>query len=217
MTELTPNRRTERASSTVQFRSTPSTRLARARAGAFAVSVLLVLGISACGSATQRQTAAATAIARRPVVPRHRTPHRPAAVSRAPGMGAAQAVHASDTTLVVTLSRVIDPLSGSGAALLAGTRAVGVSVRIQNRGPGIYDSSATGDISLAPSAGTAMPVFAPHGVCQTPLRDFDNYISPGEVREGCVVFAVPSAAKVLAVRFSPHGQTAGRASWRDSH
>jgi hypothetical protein len=108
---------------------------------------------------------------------------------------------------------VISPLADSGAALQPGTRAVGVVVRIQNRGPGVYDSSATGDVSIAASSGSATPVFAPHGICQTPLRDFDNYITAGEVRQGCVTFAVQAGAKVVAVRFSPHGRAAGRATW----
>jgi hypothetical protein len=128
-------------------------------------------------------------------------------------VGRTQIVHASEARLSVTISRVLDPLKGSGAALFSGTRAVGVVVEIQNRGPGVYDSSATGDISLVASAGGATPAFAPHGACQTPLRDFDNYITAGESRHGCVAFAVASGARVLAVRFSPHGQPKGRATW----
>lgn len=120
------------------------------------------------------------------------------------------------TRLSVTVTRLIDPLSHSGAALQPGTRAVGVVLRIQNHGPGIYDSSATGDISIVPSSGSATPVFAAHGVCQTPLRDFDNYITAGEIRHGCVAFSIEMGAKVVAVRFSPHGRAAGRATWAAS-
>ena len=130
-----------------------------------------------------------------------------------PRLGATERVHAAGTTLSVTVTHVIDPLSRSGAALQAGTRAVGVLVGIQNRGPGIYDSSATGDGSVVRSSGTATPVFAAHGVCQTPLRDFDNYITAGDIRHGCVAFAVGVDARVVAVRFSPHGQSVGRAAW----
>jgi hypothetical protein len=131
-------------------------------------------------------------------------------------VGLAQQVHAGDTTLSVAVLRVIDPLRDSGASLLAGTRAIGVVLRIRNDGPDIYDSSATGDVSVAPSSGTTTPVFASHGVCQTPLRDFDNEISGGEVRHGCVAFAIDSSAKLLAVRFSPHGRASGRVGWRAS-
>jgi hypothetical protein len=114
------------------------------------------------------------------------------------------------------VTHVIDPLARSGAALQPGDHAVGVIVQIQNHGPGVYDSSATGDFSIVPSSGSATPVFAAHGVCQTPLRDFDNYITAGEVRHGCVAFSVQGGAKVVAVRFSPHGRAAGRATWTAS-
>jgi hypothetical protein len=172
---------------------------------------LTTVGLSACGSSTQTTSTSSITHA---TTPPPRTHHRVAPVSHLPGVGATQTVHAPEAALSVTLTRVIDPLGGSGAALVPGTRAVGVLVQINNRGPGVYDSSATGDISVVPSFGSAMPAFAPHGVCQTPLRDFDNYISPGEVRSGCVVFAAPSGARVAAVRFSPHGQSARPVSWR---
>jgi hypothetical protein len=125
-------------------------------------------------------------------------------------------VRAAGSTLSVTVSRLINPLVGSGATPEPGTRVVGVVVRIENHGPGVYDSSATGDFSIVSASGSTMPVFARRGVCQTPLRDFDNYITAGEVRRGCVAFSVASGARVLAVRFSPHGQAAGRATWAAS-
>lgn len=131
----------------------------------------------------------------------------------APPVGQAQRVKAGASTLTVKVRRVIDPLRGSGAALLPGSRAVGVMIRIANHGPGTYDSSATGDVSIAASAGPTTPVFASRGVCQTPLRDFDNEISPGETRLGCVAFSLPATARLLAVRFSPHAKAAGRVSW----
>jgi hypothetical protein len=111
---------------------------------------------------------------------------------------------------------VIDPLLKSGAALPAGNRAVGVEVTLANAGPTVYDSSATGDFSVVVSGGPVEPVFAPSGVCQTPLNDFDRYITAGEERSGCVAFAVPAKARVLGVRFSPHAQPVGRLTWRAS-
>lgn len=115
--------------------------------------------------------------------------------------------------LSVTIQSVLDPLRNTHAAIPPGSRAVGVTAEIVNDGPGDYDSSSTGDFSLVPSSGVAMPVFAPSGQCQTPLRDWDNEISPGETRNGCVVFAVPGSAKVLAIRFSPDAKPVGRVSW----
>lgn len=96
----------------------------------------------------------------------------------------------------------------------AGMQPVGVLVRILNHGPAVYDSSSTVDFSLATSTGPATPVYVPYGVCQTPLRNFDNYIVAGESRSGCVSFAVGSRANLTAVRFSPYGQVTRRVSWR---
>jgi hypothetical protein len=84
---------------------------------------------------------------------------------------------------------------------------------IRNDGPGVYDSSATGDFSVVSSSGAARPVFAPTGSCPTPLRDWDNDISEGETRSGCVAYTLPAAARIVAVRFSPHAAALGRAAW----
>lgn len=93
-------------------------------------------------------------------------------------------------------------------------RAVGVKVKILNHGPDTYDSSATGDVSLVLSSGAAVPTFAPSGTCQTPLRDFDNNIGPGDSTDGCVTFSAPSGAKVLEVRFAPHANKAAAVHYR---
>jgi hypothetical protein len=111
------------------------------------------------------------------------------------------------------LRAVIDPLTGSGASLQAGTRAVGVLVQIRNAGPAVYDSSATGDFTLVPSSGTVTPLLATRGICKTPVEDFDRYITAGEDRVGCVVLAVSDGATLAAVRFSPHARAAGRLLW----
>lgn len=81
-------------------------------------------------------------------------------------------------------------LRDSGATLPVGTRALGWLVNIRNEGPGAHDSSATGDVPINPSVGVAMPVFVSRWAYRTPLRNFDNDILPGEVRDGCVAFAV---------------------------
>jgi hypothetical protein len=182
-------------------------RLLPTRLGVALAFLLAGCVVSACGSTAAPERSTTTA-APAPVShkPRRHTP-------RQLRLGTTQRVRAAGATLSVTVSRVINPLAGSGAALAPRTRAVGVVVRIQNHGPGVYDSSATGDVSVVPASGSAMPVFARRGVCQTPLRDFDNYITAGEVRHGCVPFSVEAGAKLLAVRFSPHGHAAGRATW----
>ena len=139
------------------------------------------------------------------------TPRRPS--STTPRVGEAYQVAGGGSFLAVTVTKVIDPLNDSGAALLPGTRAVGVKVHVLNHGPETYDSSATADVSLVLSSGAAVPTFAPSGACPTPLRDFDNNIAPGEHADGCVVFSVPQRAKVNGVRFAPHGDRAVPFIW----
>ena len=183
----------------------------RAAAGAAASLAAMVLG--GCGSSTART---ATATIPRRIAHLHQT--APPRIGRhakpaGPPLGVTQHTDIDGASLVVTITRLIDPLRDSGASLLPGTRAVGVMVEIANNGPQVYDSSATGDFSVVAKSGVVTPVFAPQGICQTPLRDFDNYITPGERRAGCVVFAISSRTRVLAVRFSPHAGAAGRLTW----
>jgi hypothetical protein len=112
----------------------------------------------------------------------------------------------------VSVTRVVDPQDAPGAALTPGTRAVGVFVRLVNNGPATYDSSATGDVELVASE-PVTPLYAPAGTCRTATVDFEMRIVPGEVRTGCVAFSVPSAARLVAVRFSPHGAATRRLVW----
>ena len=84
---------------------------------------------------------------------------------------------------------------------------------IRNDGPGIYDSSSTGDFSVVAVVGASTARVRADRRCPTPLRDWDNEISPGQERSGCVAFALATKAKVADVRFSPHARAAGRATW----
>jgi hypothetical protein len=128
-------------------------------------------------------------------------------------IGRALRVHAPGTTLSVTIQALIDPLRDSGAAVPPGSHAIAVTAEIVDDGPGSYDSSSSGDFSVVSSSGPALPAFAPRGQCQTPLRDWDNEISPGETRNGCLAYSVPSSARITAIRFSPDAQPRGRVSW----
>jgi hypothetical protein len=187
------------------------------RSGGVLLVVAAMAAVAGCGSATPRppvKTPVRPRLARR--AQRSSPPHRPvrgaARGPKGPPVGASQNLNAGGTRLTVRVAQVFS-LGGSGARLLPGNRAVGVNVELHNDGPSVYDSSATGDISIVASSGLATPVFEPSGACQTPLRDFDNYIEPGVSRSGCVAFSLSSRARVLAVRFSPHGQPAGGATW----
>ena len=188
----------------------------------------IAAGLALCGCATTSTTSTGPATStstttghKRPTSPsgrgrgtaRGRRSGSPSA-AHAPGVGRAQRARALGTTLVVTVTSVVDPLRGSGASVPPGTTPVGVEVSVRNAGPGGYDSSATGDFSLLSAAGPAAPTFVSKGPCQTQLRDFMNAISAGELRTGCVSFALPAGQKPTTVRFSPDGGRAGhRVSW----
>jgi hypothetical protein len=184
-------------------------------AGVFAA--LLGLGVSGCGNAADGAHAGhgtsskSIAVSDEPVL----SAHAPASLRRGvlPQPGATQRVDAGGALLAVTLRKVIDPLKGSGVELPRGTRAVGVIIQIRSAGPKLYDSSATGDVGVVVSNGVVTPVLATRGACKTPLNDFDRYISSGEDRIGCVVFAVANGATLDAVRFSPHAHRLGRLTW----
>ena len=132
----------------------------------------------------------------------------------APALGHSVRMHASGTTLIVTVRRVIFPLRGSGILLSPGDAAAGVDVAIRNSGHGVYDSSSESDVSLRTDSGAqAVPGFAQRGQCQTTEIDFLKEVSPGESRSGCVAFDVPKGSKPAAVRFSPEGRTALGRTW----
>ena len=166
-------------------------------------------------SPTPRALGPAPARALGPTQPGQLSRRAPVSLVRGslPPVGATQRIDSGGARLAVTLRRVIDPLRGSGAELPPGSRAVGVILQIRSAGPGVYDSSATGDIRLIASSGVVTPVLATHGICKTPLDDFDRFITAGEDRIGCVVFAVADGATLDAVRFSPHARQLGRLSW----
>jgi hypothetical protein len=181
------------------------------RVHATGLALAAAVSLAACGSSGA--PSATTTATYHPLVPPTTSTATALAAPAFPAVGTAQHVRAGATTLSVTIRRLLEPLDGSHARLPPHTRAVGVIALIRNDGPGVYDSSSTGDFSIVPSAGAATPVFAAAGACQTPLRDWDNEISPGEVRSGCVAFALGAHAKVTQVRFSPHARAAGRATW----
>jgi Domain of unknown function (DUF4352) len=143
-------------------------------------------------------------------------PLQPTAPTQLDGaaVGAVQSVTTRAAALQVSVNAVLDPLRASGAQLPNGTRAVAVYVQIRNHGPATYNSSATGDFTLAVSHGPVTPLLVPHGACKTPLNDFDRAITSGEDRVGCIAFSVARDARVEAVEFSPHAEPAGRLSWR---
>ncbi|MGH2863077.1 MAG: hypothetical protein ACRDLT_16475 [Solirubrobacteraceae bacterium] len=190
---------------------------------AVAVAMVLAAGLGGCGGAARTaHEAGGGGVPRRLTPIEGETPGGAQLSARAPAslrqgalaqVGATQHVDASGARLAVTLRRVIDPLRASGAELPPRTRAVGVIMQIRSSGPSLYDSSATGDIRIGVSSGVVTAVLATRGICRTPLDDFDRYITAGEDRVGCVVFAVSNGATLDAVWFSPHAHRLGRLTW----
>jgi len=128
-------------------------------------------------------------------------------------VGARQGVHIDGTYLTVTILRVLD-LTDTGSPALAGTRQVGVELRIANQAGATYDSTASGDFSLILASGASEPLDIRRGVCETPLQDFESIVSAGSVRTGCVAFSVPKHVRVVGVRFEPHSRPRGELTWR---
>ena len=183
------------------------------------VSVAVLLGASGCGGASPSSSASETTTSASPAPsstttavtsappPRRRRP-------RGAPVGASLRVHAGTSTLLVTVSKLLDPLTGTRSALLPGHRAASVQVSIRGVAGATYDSTASGDWSMLTTAGLASPLFVRQGVCETPLVDFESLIGVGESRAGCVAFSVPRRARILAVRFSPHSRARGSVAWR---
>ena len=195
----------------------------RCAAGCLALAAVVVSGCAGGGGSSPTSASAVSSSTTRAMPPsrsssttratsRPRSPSRPR--PRGAPIGVTQRVHAGSSTLAVTVSRVIDPLPGSGSALVPGTRPVGIFVTIGNRGGATYDSTASGDWSLLTAVGPASPLFVRHGVCQTPLVDFESLIAPGATHVGCVGFAVPRRARIAGIRFSPHSRAPGAVRWR---
>jgi hypothetical protein len=184
------------------------------------LSGALVLAAAGCGGSSSSSSSATATSSSSPSsstttastsapAPRPRRP-RP----RGAPVGAALRVHAGTSTLLVTVAKVLDPLTGSGSALLPGHRATGVQVSIRGVAGATYDSTASGDWSILTTAGLASPLFVKQGICETPLADFESLIGVGQSRAGCVAFSVPRHARILSVRFSPHSRARGAVAWR---
>lgn len=191
-------------------------------------TILLALALAGCAgsastspgtAATPGRAAATSSTAVTTVTPvpttqlTSRAPRGLARALKGRPIGVTQSVQTRGARLAVTVREVIDPLRHAGVRLQPGARAVGVLVQIRSSGPAVYDSSATGDFRLVPSIGRATPALATRGVCRTPDQDFDRYITAGEDRVGCVVFAVPGNATIEGVVFDPHAHAHGRLTW----
>ncbi|HEY2655621.1 MAG TPA: hypothetical protein VGI55_07515 [Solirubrobacteraceae bacterium] len=166
--------------------------------GALAMAVLL----TACGGAGV------------PTADRsHTTPLGRSRAQQAPKVGTTQRVSVSGAHLSVTVVKVVNLPSDDDAPVLPGFRGVGVKVEISNTGPADYDSLATSDFSIVATDPNVHLLYVPAGLCRTPTRDFDNHITVGETRIGCLAFRIHQQARVIEVTFSPDGKPVGQVSW----
>jgi hypothetical protein len=204
---------TRRSSTLLAMQTGPRSALAT-----LAVALLAGIGLGGCGGTAGKTGGPVGRVGLKPMPVSSGAPLSASAPSSLrtgalPAVGVTQSVDAGGARLSVTLRRVIDPLKGGGARLPRRARAVAVMIQIRSAGPKLYDSSATGDIRLIASGGVVTPVLATRGICRTPLDDFDRFITAGEDRIGCVVFAVANGATLDAVWFSPHAHRLGRLTW----
>jgi outer membrane lipoprotein SlyB len=185
------------------------------------VATVAAVALAGCGGGASASSTYSASSSRTTITKSTTTrpaPHKARSSGRLPAhvapVGRAQRVHAGGSTLSVTVAKVYGSLSGTGAALLPGTRAAGVELTIRNDAGATYDSTASGDVSVIISSGAAAPLFIKQGVCQTQLTDFESLIGVGESHSGCVSFAIPRRARVVGVRFSPHSRALGSVTWR---
>jgi hypothetical protein len=197
------------------------------RRAAVAGALVVGLGLAGCGSGGSHSATSAstgpgpsshTSTASHHTKPKHHHQHhqpRPPK-PKLPPIGTTQSLNAYGSHLHVTATKVLDPLPYRAANVLAGTRPVGVEVRIAVISGATYDSTASGDWSLevSPAGAGAAPLSVNSGVCETPLQDFESAVYGGDVRPGCVAFSVPKHAKITAVVFAPHSNTAKAVRWR---
>jgi hypothetical protein len=198
---------------------------ALARPVLVAATVAALVVLAGCGGGGGATRSSATSSSSTAAVSARSTTTRAAARHRhrrrrsrvPPGavpVGRGQRVHAGTSILTVTVTRIYNSLADTGSALLPGTHAAGVQLSIRTDSGETYDSTASGDVSVITSSGSAAPLFIKQGVCQTPLTDFESLIGVGETHAGCVGFTVPHGARVVAVRFSPHSRAPGSVTWR---
>jgi hypothetical protein len=193
---------------------------ARCAAATLALSAaLLVAGCGGSGSTASisvpTKTTAPPSSSSHPSTSKSKTKSRPRA-PKLPRVGTTQSLRAYGSQLHVTVTKMIDPLPYHGANVIAGTRPVGVQVRIAVISGATYDSTASGDwsLQLSPKSASATPLAVNTGVCETPLVDFESAVYGGDVRPGCVAFSLPAHAKIGAVVFAPHANLAKAVRWR---
>ncbi len=95
-----------------------------------------------------------------------------------------------------------------------GTRWVGVQMRFQGEGPGVYDDSVSNGLRVATGQGSYEADFSELAACR-PVRGGNLNLSPGESTAGCIVIPVPRGEDPETVRFTPSsGFSPDVGTWR---
>lgn len=168
----------------------------RRTAAALVAGGALALGLAACQTATVKTSASQTTAAKTTTTAKATTTAPVAKV------GSTITLKTDQGTIAVTLQQVIDPAkSASQIAPDAGKRYVGAKFGIK-----ATKGSYSGDSILAASVIASNGQTYSAGLLQVAgCTDFNNgqiTLTPGESAVGCVIFQVPTAVKVIKVRYA---------------
>lgn len=89
-----------------------------------------------------------------------------------------------------------------GAAASAGSRLVGVTLRVKNNSASTDTNDADTNTSIV---GTNKQVYSPTFTSLAGCTDFNNgtyALAPAATEVGCVAFAVPSTVRIVQVKYS---------------
>lgn len=107
----------------------------------------------------------------------------------------------------VTLTSVVDPASESdGLGLLpTGDRLVAINLTVKNVGSGIQQQSIEDNVTLIDTSGHSYNGFSGLGYSVSQCQTFSGQVTlpPGQAESGCVVFQIPSTAKLSKFQYIP--------------
>jgi len=137
----------------------------------------------------------------------------PTTIKRAPELGGVVRLATRSTTLDVSVERVMVPIPSGSSSADPDKRFVGVLVKVHNAGHAVYNGVIFGDGTLTTQSGLGLQHdVVLDGVCAS--DQFLRALAPGDTRQGCFVFQIPTNAKPGEVRFIPDGGFAREAgSW----
>jgi len=171
-----------------------------------AAAVLALAGATAaCSSNTVSTAPANTATTQAAAA--HSTAPVAAATTSAPQkkahLGDTVNIGGRDTSLAVTLVKIVDPAQGSDEFTKpdAGKHFVAVQIRVVNKGQKVYSDDPAADVKVKNAVGETMSIaFA----TTTAGADMPNSVdlTPGDTALGFVDFQVPDGQKIAQVQYA---------------